>query len=109
MFLGILGWLAAGLVIGFVATKVINLRGDDPRLSIAAAAVAAVVAGGLYSVVDGDGVSAWNLWSVLCAAAGGLAGAAVWHAIRSRYVSHDSQTVRRLYQATVAPPTGNPG
>ena len=97
MFFGILGWLVVGLVIGFVATRLVNLRGDDPRLSLAAAAVGAVVGGALYSVISGDGVSAWNGWSVVSAAAGGLAGAVVWHAVRSRYISHDTQTVRRSY------------
>jgi uncharacterized membrane protein YeaQ/YmgE (transglycosylase-associated protein family) len=97
MFFGILGWLAVGLIIGFVATKFVNLRGDDPRLSIAAAAVGAIIAGVLYSVISGDGVSAWNLWSIVCAAAGAAAGAVAWHAVRSRYISHDSYTVRRSY------------
>ena len=97
MFLGILGWTVVGLVIGFVATKIVNLRGDDPRLSIAAAAVGAVVAGAIYSIVSGEGVSAWNAWSLVCAAAGGLAGAVGWHAVRSRYISHASYSVRRSY------------
>ena len=97
MFFGILGWLVVGLVIGLVATKFVNLRGDDPKLSIAAAAVGAIVGGVLYSVISGDGVSAWNVWSIACAAVGGVAGALVWHLVRSRYISHDSYTVRRSY------------
>ena len=32
--LSILGWVAAGLLVGFIATKFVNLRGDDPRLGI---------------------------------------------------------------------------
>ena len=97
MFLGILGWLAAGLLVGFVATRFVNLRGDDPRLSIGAAALGAIVGGALYSMISGDGVSAWNFWSVMCAGVGGVAGALVWHLVRSRYISHDGYTVRRSY------------
>ena len=97
MFLGILGWVALGLLVGFIASKVVNLRGDDPRLSIGVAAVGAVVAGALYSVISGDGVSPFNVWSLVSAAGGALAGAVVWHVVRSRYISHDGYTVRRSY------------
>lgn len=97
MFLGILGWLVVGLIVGFIATKVVNLRGDDPKLGIGAAALGAVVAGGLYSMISGNPVSAWNPWSILFAAAGAVAAVVVFHVVRSRFVSHDSYTVRRSY------------
>ena len=97
MFFGILGWLVVGLVIGFVASRIVNLRGDDPWLGIAAAGAGAIVGGALYSVISGDSVSPWNTWSVVCAVAGAVAGAVAWHLVRSRYISHDSYTVRRSY------------
>jgi hypothetical protein len=34
---------------------------------------------------------------LIAAAIGGAAGAAIWHAVRSRFVSHEPQTVRRSY------------
>lgn len=97
VFLGILGWLVVGVIVGFIATKLVNLRGDDPRLSVGAAGIAAVVAGAIYSIVSGDGVSAFNVWSIAWAAGGGVAGAVLWHAVRSRFISHDGYTVRRSY------------
>ena len=97
MFFGILGWVVIGMVVGFIASKLVNLRGDDPRLGIGVAAVGAVVAGAIYSFVSGDGVSPLNVWSLVLAAAGGAAGALIWHLVRSRFISHDSYTVRRSY------------
>ena len=29
--LSILGWVAAGLLVGFIASKFVDLHGDDPR------------------------------------------------------------------------------
>jgi uncharacterized membrane protein YeaQ/YmgE (transglycosylase-associated protein family) len=97
MILGVIGWIVVGVIVGFVATKVVNLRGDDPRLSIGVAGAAAIVAGGLYSLIAGAPVSAWNPWSILFAAIGGVVGAVAWHATRSRWVSHERYVPRRSY------------
>ena len=97
MFLGLLGWVVVGVVVGFAVSKVINLRGDDPRFGIFAAVGGAVVAGVIYTVVSGAGVSAWNVWSILCAAIGSVVAVLLWHAIRSRTISHDRYVPRRSY------------
>jgi uncharacterized membrane protein YeaQ/YmgE (transglycosylase-associated protein family) len=97
MFLGLLGFLCVGLICGFVASKFVNLRGDDPRLGVAGAVVGAILGGVLYGMVSGAGVSPFNLWGVMSAVVGGAAGALVWHTVRSRYISHDSYTTRRSY------------
>src|SRR5437868_14594672 len=97
MLLGIIGWIVVGLVVGFVASKMINLRGDDPRLGIGVAAGGAILAGALYSVFSGNGVSGWNPWCSVGAALGAILGAAVWHGVRARYVSNERQTTRTSY------------
>ena len=97
MLLGILGWVAVGLVVGFIASKVVNLRGDDPKLGVGAAAGGAVVGGMLYCIVNWVGVTAWDPWSVLFAAVGAVVGAVTWHALRSRTISHSRQTQRSSY------------
>ena len=97
MFVGILGWLIVGVVVGFVVSKVTNLRGDDPKLGIFAAVGGAVGAGALHAMISGSGVSAWNPWSVLFAAIGAVVGVLSWHLIRSRSISHGRQTIRSSY------------
>jgi uncharacterized membrane protein YeaQ/YmgE (transglycosylase-associated protein family) len=97
MILGIIGWIVVGLVVGFIASKLVNLRGDDPRLSIGVAVGAAVVAGWLYSMISGAGVTAWNVWGLLFAAIGAVVGAVVWHAVRSRFISHERYVPRKSY------------
>ena len=97
MILGVIGWIVVGVIIGFIASKLVNLRGDDPRLSIGVAAVGAIGAAALYSIISGASVTAWNPWSILFAAVGGLVGAVAWHAVRSRSISRERYEPRRSY------------
>jgi uncharacterized membrane protein YeaQ/YmgE (transglycosylase-associated protein family) len=100
MILGIVSWLIVGIVVGFIANKIVDLRGDDPRLGLAAACVGAIVAAVLYTVISGAPVSGWNVWALLFAAVGAAVGVVGWHAIRSRSVSRDSYTRRSSYSST---------
>jgi uncharacterized membrane protein YeaQ/YmgE (transglycosylase-associated protein family) len=100
MILGIIGWLAVALVVGFVVSKFVDLHGDDPRLGYAAAVAGAVAAAVLYTLISGTGVSVWNPWGYLWAAVGAVCCIVAWHAVRSRFVSHESYTRRSSYSMT---------
>ena len=97
VLLGIAEWVLVGLVVGFIASKVVDLHGDDSRLGMIAAAAGAVLGAAIYAVASGAGVSGWDVWALLWAAVGGVAGAVTWHAIRSRYVSRERYVPRRSY------------
>jgi uncharacterized membrane protein YeaQ/YmgE (transglycosylase-associated protein family) len=90
-------WLGVGLAVGFGATKVINLRGDDPKLGIIAAVVGAVVGGILFAYLAGVSSMVWTWWWPVAALVGALVAAALWHGIRSRFISHERPTFRRSY------------
>jgi uncharacterized membrane protein YeaQ/YmgE (transglycosylase-associated protein family) len=96
-FAVLLTWIGAGLLVGFIVSKVINLRGDDPRLGIAAAVVGAVVAGILYSFIAGVSISTWTPWCLASALIGAVAGVFAWHLIRSRSITREKFTARRSY------------
>jgi uncharacterized membrane protein YeaQ/YmgE (transglycosylase-associated protein family) len=49
MILGIVSWLIVAVIVGFIASKVVDLRGDDPRLGLAASCAGGVVAAVLYT------------------------------------------------------------
>lgn len=97
MFLGILGWLVVGTIIGFIASKLVNLHGDDPRAGVIVAALGALVLGFVYTIISGAGVTAFNVVSLLFAAIGAAAGSTVWHLVRSKFVSRKPQSIRRSY------------
>ena len=97
MILGIVGWLTVGLLVGFIATKMVNLRGDDPRLGFGVACGGAIVAAVLYTMISGTEVRALNWLSLLFAAIGSVAAVVTWHVVRSRFVSREAYTTRRSY------------
>ena len=57
MFVNLVCWMALDLVAGFIASRLIDQRTDDPKLGIVlagvAAAIGAVVGIGLWSVIRG--------------------------------------------------------
>ena len=96
-FAVLLSWVAAGLIVGFIASKAVNLRGDDPRLGIFAAVIGAVVTGVVYSLITGTSIMTWTMWANVYAAIGALVAVVAWHAIRSRTITHEKYTARRSY------------
>ena len=101
MVLGIIAaWLVVGLVVGYIASRVVDLHGDDPRFGFAAAGAGALVGAVAYTLSSGATMSAWNPWSFVWAAVGATGAVIIWHAVRSRFVSHESQTRRSSYSYT---------
>jgi uncharacterized membrane protein (DUF441 family) len=45
IILGLIGWVMIGLLVGCIASKIVDLRGDDPRLGLV------VACGGVAGVV----------------------------------------------------------
>ena len=97
LFVILLTWVVTGLVVGFIASKFVNLRGDDPKIGIGAAAGGAVLAGIVYALIGDAGVSTWTWWAVLFAAVGAALAVVVWHLVRSRSISHDKYVPRSSY------------
>ncbi len=89
-------WIVVGLIIGFVASKIIK-SSDDPGLGILVVAGSALVVAGVYSFFEGYAVSVFTVRVLMSAAIGAAVGAVIWHAVRSRFVSHEPQTTRRSY------------
>jgi uncharacterized membrane protein YeaQ/YmgE (transglycosylase-associated protein family) len=96
MLFGIIGWIVLGTAVAFIASKVVDLRGDDPRLGIALGAAAGLIGGWLYSLFSGSPVTTFNIWSLLCAAFAAAIAVTIWHIIRRRR-PYKQPTVRRSY------------
>ncbi|HEX4056079.1 MAG TPA: GlsB/YeaQ/YmgE family stress response membrane protein [Tepidisphaeraceae bacterium] len=82
MFLGVVGWIVLGLIAGFIASKVVDLRGDDPRTGLCVGAIGALVGGWLYSLFSGHAVTTFNPISLLFAAMASVVALLVWHGWR---------------------------
>jgi len=82
MLLGIGGWILLGIIIGFIATKIVSLRGDDPRMGIAASAMGALVGGWLYSMLSKSEVTSFNPKSLMFAGIAAVVVLLGWHSWR---------------------------
>lgn len=82
MILDLVGWVVIGLISGFVGSKLINLKGDDPQVDLVVGIVGAVLAGVVCNLLNGVGVSGFTYWSFVAALAGAAAAIAGWHTVR---------------------------
>ena len=87
MVMGVIGWIILGLFAGFIASKLMNKRGEGLPFYILLGIVGAVTGGWLFNATGAAGVTGFNVWSLLVAVIGAVALLWVWHAIR-RSVSH---------------------
>jgi uncharacterized membrane protein YeaQ/YmgE (transglycosylase-associated protein family) len=89
-------WTFIGLIFGFLASRVVNLRGDDPRLGIAVSILGAI-AGGLVYRVFSDGPPTWtSAGNYLFPALFSVGALVIWHIVRTRG-AYKQPTIRRSY------------
>jgi uncharacterized membrane protein YeaQ/YmgE (transglycosylase-associated protein family) len=81
---GIISWLVVGLIAGWIASMIVNKRGEGFIGDIIVGAVGAFVGGFLFNLFGHSGVSGINLYSILVAAVGAVVVLLVWHAIVRR-------------------------
>ncbi len=82
MVMGVLGWIVLGLIAGFIASKLVNKRGEGLSFDILLGIVGAVIGGWLFNAVGATGVTGFNVWSLFVAVVGAVVLLVVWHAIR---------------------------
>jgi uncharacterized membrane protein YeaQ/YmgE (transglycosylase-associated protein family) len=80
--MSIIGWIILGLIAGFIASKIVNRRGEGFFLDIILGVVGVVVGGWLFERFGGTGVTGFNLWSMFVAVIGAIVVLVVYHAIR---------------------------
>ena len=80
--MSIIAWIVLGLIAGFIASKLVNKRGEGVVLDIVLGVVGAVVGGWLFDALGGVGVTGFNLWSILVAIVGAIVVLVIAHAIR---------------------------
>jgi uncharacterized membrane protein YeaQ/YmgE (transglycosylase-associated protein family) len=76
-----LAWIFLGLIAGFVASKIVNKRGEGVVLDIILGIVGAVFGGWLFNKFGTSGVTGLNLYSILVAVVGAVIVLLIYHAI----------------------------
>jgi uncharacterized membrane protein YeaQ/YmgE (transglycosylase-associated protein family) len=78
----IIAWIILGLIAGFIASKIVNRQGEGILLDIVLGIVGAVIGGWIMAALGGQGVTGFNLYSILVAIGGAVVLLVVFHALR---------------------------
>jgi len=79
-------WLLLGLLAGFIASHLVNHRGEGMILDILLGIVGAIVGGWIFRTFGAVGVTGLNLYSLMVAVIGSVLLLFVYHAIRRNVV-----------------------
>ncbi len=79
--MSVIGWVLLGLISGFIASRVVNSRGEGCLLNVALGLVGAMVGGFIFTSIGGTGVNGFNLYSMLVAIVGAIVVLFIYHAI----------------------------
>lgn len=79
-----LAWVVLGLVAGYIASKLVNRRGEGILLDILLGVVGAFGGGWLFRTFGASGVSGLNIYSLFVAVIGSVLLLVLYHAFRRR-------------------------
>jgi uncharacterized membrane protein YeaQ/YmgE (transglycosylase-associated protein family) len=82
--MGIISWIILGLIAGFVASKIVDKRGQGFWLDIALGIIGALVGGFLFDLFGASGVSGLNIYSMIVAVVGAVVVLLIYNAITGR-------------------------
>jgi uncharacterized membrane protein YeaQ/YmgE (transglycosylase-associated protein family) len=77
-----LTWIILGLIAGFIASHLVQHRGEGMALDILLGIVGAVVGGWLFRLFGAAGATGLNLYSVIVSVIGAVVVLFLYHAIR---------------------------
>lgn len=80
--MSIIAWIILGLIAGFIASKIVNRHGEGVFLDVVIGIVGAVIGGWIMSAVGGQGVTGFNIYSILVAIGGAVVLLLIAHAVR---------------------------
>ena len=84
--MSLFAWLLLGLLAGFIASHLVNHRGEGMVLDILLGIVGAIIGGWLAYVFGFAGVTRLNLYSVIVATGGSVVFLFAYHAIRRNVI-----------------------
>ena len=84
--MSLITWMLLGLLAGFIASHLVNHRGEGMVLDILLGIVGAVAGGWLANVLGFAGVTALNLYSLIVATLGAVIFLLLYHTIRRNVI-----------------------
>jgi uncharacterized membrane protein YeaQ/YmgE (transglycosylase-associated protein family) len=84
--MSLFAWIILGLIAGFIASHLVNHRGEGMVLDMLLGIVGAVVGGWLVHLLGYAGVTTLNIYSLLVATIGAIVFLFIYHAIRRNVI-----------------------
>jgi uncharacterized membrane protein YeaQ/YmgE (transglycosylase-associated protein family) len=84
LIMSIIAWLVFGLIVGFIASKIVNKSGEGVLLDIVLGIVGAFVGGWIATFVGFPGVTGFNIGSMVIAIIGAIIVLVIYHAVVGR-------------------------
>jgi uncharacterized membrane protein YeaQ/YmgE (transglycosylase-associated protein family) len=82
--MSLVGWVLFGLITGFVASRVVNRRGEGCILNVVLGIVGALVGGFIFTSIGGRGVTGFDLYSMFVAIIGAIVFLLLFHTLTGR-------------------------
>jgi uncharacterized membrane protein YeaQ/YmgE (transglycosylase-associated protein family) len=82
--MSIVGWILLGLIAGWIASKIVDKTGQGFLLDIVLGIVGAIVGGYLFALVGAEGITGFNLYSMVVAVIGAVIVLIGYHALTGR-------------------------
>jgi uncharacterized membrane protein YeaQ/YmgE (transglycosylase-associated protein family) len=79
--MSILAWIVLGLIVGFIASKLVNKTGEGVLMNMAFGSAGAMSGGELINKFGMAGMPWLNLWSVLVSLGGAALFLVIYHAL----------------------------
>jgi uncharacterized membrane protein YeaQ/YmgE (transglycosylase-associated protein family) len=83
--MGIIAWIVLGLIAGFIASLMVNHEGEGFFGDIILGIIGAVVGGFAARLLGINGVTGFNVYSMLIAIVGAVICLAIYHAATGRH------------------------
>jgi uncharacterized membrane protein YeaQ/YmgE (transglycosylase-associated protein family) len=82
--MSIVGWIVLGLIAGFIASKIVTSQGQGFWINIALGIVGALVGGVLFEGLGAQGITGFNVSSMIVAIIGSIVVLLIYHAVTGR-------------------------
>ena len=81
--MGILAWIVAGQLAGFVASKIVGQRGRSVAVDALLGMAGAFAAGSVFDLIGNRSLTEWSAWGFLVEVLGAVVTLLVWHVAAS--------------------------
>ena len=86
--MSVIGWIVFGLIAGYIASKIVNKQCEGFIVDMLLGIIGAVVGGWLFQRFGYDGVSGFNIYSMVVAVIGAIIVLFIYHAVTGRRTTY---------------------